>query len=147
MTPTTTGATFGDVTVILGDGHVAEVEMHRPPANYFDAALLASVVEALDWADTPGRRAVVLCSEGRHFCAGLDFGSTDRPDPDALATLYATATRLVDGPLPMVAAVQGAAVGGGSGWPWPPTSGSPPRTAASRPTSPDSGSTRVSASR
>jgi len=115
MTPTTTGATFGDVTVVLDDRRVAEVEMHRPPANYFDAALLASVVEAVDWADVHGGRAVVLCSEGRHFCAGLDFGSTDRPEPDALATLYGTATRLVDGPLPMVAAVQGAAIGGGLG--------------------------------
>jgi len=94
---------------------VAEVEMHRPPANYFDAALLASVVEAVAWADARGGRAVVLCSEGRHFCAGLDFGSTDRPEPDALATLYGTAQRLIDGPLPLVAAVQGAAVGGGLG--------------------------------
>ena len=147
MTPTTTGATFGDVTVTLGDRHVAEVEMHRPPANYFDAALLASVVEAVDWADTHGGRAVVLCSEGRHFCAGLDFGSTDRPDPDTLATLYATATRLVDGPMPMVAAVQGAAVGGGLGLALAADFRVAAPAVASRPTSPDSGSTRVSASR
>lgn len=115
MTTTATDATFGDVTVALDDRHVAEVEMHRPPANYFDAALLASVVEAVDWADAHGGRAVVLCSEGRHFCAGLDFGSTERPEPAALATLYGTARRLIDGPLPLVAAVQGAAVGGGLG--------------------------------
>ena len=115
MTPTTIDATFGDVSVVLDDRHVAEVEMHRPPANYFDAALLTSVVEAVEWADARGGRAVVLCSEGRHFCAGLDFGSIDRPEPDALATLYGTATRLIDGPLPIVAAVQGAAVGGGLG--------------------------------
>ena len=113
--PSTPDATFGDVTVVLDDHHVAEVEMHRPPANYFDAALLASVVDGVEWAHASGGRAVVLCSEGRHFCAGLDFGSTGRPEPDALATFYATATRLIDGPLPMVAAVQGAAVGGGLG--------------------------------
>jgi 2-(1,2-epoxy-1,2-dihydrophenyl)acetyl-CoA isomerase len=115
MTPATAHATFGDVTVVLDGHHVAEVEMHRPPANYFDAALLASVVEAVGWADARGGRVVVLCSEGRHFCAGLDFGSAERPEPDALATLYGTATHLIDGPLPMVAAVQGAAVGGGLG--------------------------------
>jgi enoyl-CoA hydratase/carnithine racemase len=115
MTTTATDATFGDVTVALDDRHVAEVELHRPPANYFDTALLASLVEAVDWADAHGGRAVVLCSEGRHFCAGLDFGSSDRPEPEALATLYATARRLIDGPLPLVAAVQGAAVGGGLG--------------------------------
>jgi enoyl-CoA hydratase/carnithine racemase len=115
MTTTTADAVFGDVTVTLDDRHVAEVELHRPPANYFDAALLASVVEAIAWTDAHGGRAVVLCSEGRHFCAGLDFGSTDRPEPEALATLYGTARRLIDGPLPLVAAVQGAAVGGGLG--------------------------------
>ena len=46
----------------LDDGHVAEVEMHRPPANYFDAALLAGVVDAVDWAERPAGRAVVLCA-------------------------------------------------------------------------------------
>jgi len=115
MTPPSLEASFGDVSILLDDRHVAEVEMHRPPANYFDAALLASVVQAVEWADARGGRAAVLCSEGRHFCAGLDFGSTERPEPAALATLYDTATRLIDGPLPIVAAVQGAAVGGGLG--------------------------------
>jgi len=73
------------------------------------------VVEAVDWAEARGARAVVLCSEGRHFCAGLDFGSSGRPEPDALTSLYDSATRLVDGPLPLVAAVQGSAIGGGLG--------------------------------
>ena len=112
--PSATG-TFADVTVRVVGGHVAEVEMHRPPANFFDTALLVGLVEAVAWAGQRGARAVVLCSEGRHFCAGLDFGSTGRPEPDALATLYGTAGRLVDGPLPLVAAVQGSAIGGGLG--------------------------------
>ena len=94
---------------------MAEVELHRPPANYFDAALLAGVVDAVAWAEAQGGRAVVLCSEGRHFCAGLDFGATDRPGARRLATLYGTARRLIDGPLPLVAAVQGSAIGGGLG--------------------------------
>jgi 2-(1,2-epoxy-1,2-dihydrophenyl)acetyl-CoA isomerase len=110
-----TDRTFGDVTAVLGGDHVAEVEIHRPPANYFDAVLLAAVVDAVGWAAGSGARAVVLCAEGKHFCAGLDFGATGRPEPEALRTLYATAHRLVDGPLPLVAAVQGSAVGGGLG--------------------------------
>jgi len=108
-------ATFGDVTVALGDGLVAEVELHRPPANYFDADLLSAVVRAVSWAPDNGARAVVLCSEGRHFCAGLDFGAAGRPDPDALSALYASARDLVDSPIPVVVAVQGAAIGGGLG--------------------------------
>jgi len=110
-----TGATFGDVSARLDDAHVAEVELHRPPANYFDAVLLRGVVDAVSWAADNGGRAVVLCAEGKHFCAGLDFGTTDKPRPDALATLYATARQLIDGPLPLVAAVQGSAIGGGLG--------------------------------
>lgn len=109
------GAAFGDVTVVVGDDAVAEVEMHRPPANYFDAGLLSGVVDGVEWAADHRARAVVLCSEGRHFCAGLDFGASGRPEPDQLAALYRTAARLVDSPVPLVAAVQGSAVGGGLG--------------------------------
>jgi enoyl-CoA hydratase/carnithine racemase len=110
-----TDATFGDVSVRLDDGDVAEVELHRPPANYFDSVLLGGVVDAVTWAADHRGRAVVLCSEGRHFCAGLDFGTSAKPEPDALATLYAKARELIDGPLPVVAAVQGSAIGGGLG--------------------------------
>jgi len=106
---------FGEVSVVVDGDHVAEVEMHRPPANYFDAALLSGIVDAIGWAAGVNARAVVLCSEGRHFCAGLDFGATGRPQPTTLATLYAHAHQLVDAPLPVVAAVQGSAVGGGLG--------------------------------
>jgi enoyl-CoA hydratase/carnithine racemase len=109
------GAIFGDVTAMPVGGHVAEVELHRPPANYFDAPLLEAVVEAVRWAEDAGCRVVVLCSEGRHFCAGLDFGSTATPDTDALRLLYRQALALVAQPLPLVVAVQGAAVGGGLG--------------------------------
>jgi 2-(1,2-epoxy-1,2-dihydrophenyl)acetyl-CoA isomerase len=115
MTLEPPAAAFGDVTARLDEHHVAEIELHRPPANYFDAALLGGIVDAIDWAAGQGGRAVVLCAEGKHFCAGLDFGATGKPEPEALATLYRTAGRLIDGPLPLVAAVQGSAIGGGLG--------------------------------
>ncbi len=106
---------FGEVTVTATGPYVAEVEMHRPPANYFDAALLEGIVDSIRWADGQGCRAVVLCSEGRHFCAGLEFGTGAIPQSDALRTLYRQAVALVSLPLPIVVAVQGAAVGGGLG--------------------------------
>jgi enoyl-CoA hydratase/carnithine racemase len=106
---------FGDVTVTVTDTHVAEVEMHRPPSNFFDVALLRHVVESVAWADDQGCRAVVLCSEGRHFCAGLDFGASGRPEPHAIRALYDQAEAFVAGPLPVVVAVQGGAIGGGLG--------------------------------
>jgi 2-(1,2-epoxy-1,2-dihydrophenyl)acetyl-CoA isomerase len=104
----------GDVTTELHD-HIAMVEFHRPPDNYFDVPLideLADAVLALD--DEPGCRVVVLCSEGRNFCAGAELG----PDSDLVdhtANLYAQAVRLFSARKPIVAAVQGAAVGGGLG--------------------------------
>ena len=60
-------------------GHVALVEIRRPPHNYFDVALirkLATALEALD-AD-PGCRALVLAAQGKAFCAGANFGDDDR---------------------------------------------------------------------
>jgi 2-(1,2-epoxy-1,2-dihydrophenyl)acetyl-CoA isomerase len=106
---------FGDVTVTLNDGHVAEVEMHRPPANFFDVALLENIVEGIAWADGQGGRAIVLCSEGRHFCGGLDFGRSGTPEAHSLRNLYDQAEAFINGPLPVVAAVQGGAIGGGLG--------------------------------
>ncbi len=106
---------FGDVSATVTGNNVVEIEMHRPPANFFDATLLGAVIEAIAWADGCRCRAVVLCSEGRHFCAGFDFSASGSPDPGALRTLYDRAEELVSGPLPVVAAVQGGAVGGGLG--------------------------------
>ena len=108
----------GDVSV-EHDGFVALVEIHRPPHNYFDRTLiedLATVLEALDQADDC--RVVVLCSEGRSFCAGADFGPGDdeRLERGQRARgLYGEALRLFRTQKPIVAAVQGAAVGGGLG--------------------------------
>jgi len=54
----------------------------------------------------------VLCSEGRHFCAGADLTSgTER----TVGELYGQALRLFEAELPVVAAVTGAAIGGGLG--------------------------------
>ena len=137
---------FGDVAVEVQDDHVAVAEIQRPPDNYFDAGLIGSLADAYEWAEAhAGARAVVLCSAGKHFCAGADFtgraqpagppqaasppaasqpaGSPPAGSPPAgpasagnyAGDLYAQAARLFRARLPVVAAVQGAAVGGGLG--------------------------------
>jgi enoyl-CoA hydratase/carnithine racemase len=104
-----------DVTVIVDDAHVATVEIHRPPANYFDAALIRELADAYEGLDAaPSCRAIVLCSEGKHFCAGANFGAASSA-ADAPRSLYREALRLFAAATPVVAAVQGAAVGGGLG--------------------------------
>ena len=66
-------------------------------------------------------RAIVLCSEGKHFCAGANFGSSVRAAELEQRTesdrnpLYDEAVRLFRCNKPVIAAVQGAAVGGGFG--------------------------------
>lgn len=96
-------------------GHVAVVEIHRPPNNYFDTALITRIADAYEQLDDNIEcRAIVLCAEGKHFCAGADFSqpAENRSPPNEL---YAQAIRLFRAKKPVVAAVQGAAIGGGLG--------------------------------
>lgn len=111
--------TFGDVTVEISAEHVAQVEIHRPPNNFFDPALIGSVADAYQFAHDASARAIVLCSEGKNFSAGANFATDDRssglgPGENA-RRLYDDAVRLFEAALPVVAAVQGSAVGGGLG--------------------------------
>ena len=94
-------------------GHVALVVVSRPPHNFFDAALLEALANALRGVDAdPTLRVSVISSDQRSFCAGADFGGGARPDP---ALIYAQATRIAGRSKPMIAAVNGAAIGGGLG--------------------------------
>jgi enoyl-CoA hydratase/carnithine racemase len=105
---------MSDVTIEFV-GHVATVEIHRPPNNYFDTALIARIADAYEELDDDvGCRAIVLCAEGKHFCAGADLSrpAENRSSP---GELYAQAIRLFRARTPVVAAVQGAAIGGGLG--------------------------------
>ena len=113
----------GDVTAEMADEHVALVEIHRPPNNHFDVSLIRSLAETYEALDGQCR-AIVLCSEGKHFCAGADFSNPAAPSLDAspdttfrssASQLYDEAARLFEARTPVVAAVQGAAIGGGLG--------------------------------
>ena len=102
-----------DVSVDQHGDHVGVVCLHRPPNNYFNSALIEQVASAYEELGTSAWcRAIVLTSEGKHFCAGLDFSSNADQD---IEELYRQALRLFAAPLPVVAAVQGAAIGGGCG--------------------------------
>lgn len=108
-----------DLATTIED-HVAVLEIRRPPFNYFDLSLISQIGDALDACDAdPGIRAVVLAAEGKCFCAGADFASQTETTPEAkreaTRKLYKAALRLFGAKKPIVAAVHGAAIGGGLG--------------------------------
>jgi len=112
---------FGDVSVQLGQ-HIGLVEIHRPPHNYFDRHLVENLADAFaSFEGEPDCRAVVLCSEGKSFCAGANFSrqASESGAEAALGSstshLYKQAVRLFEFGKPIVAAIQGAAIGGGLG--------------------------------
>ena len=107
------GHVMQGLTVSVGADHVATVEFDRPPNNHFDVELIAALADAYVALDEdPACRAIVLCSCGRHFCAGANFAGARDAGGEAL---YAQAVRLFAAATPVVAAVQGAAIGGGLG--------------------------------
>jgi 2-(1,2-epoxy-1,2-dihydrophenyl)acetyl-CoA isomerase len=115
-----TAVQFGDITTSSDAHGVATVELRRPPDNFFDIDLIRSLADAYAALDAEGCHAVVLCSEGKHFCAGADFSGRSgaasvSSGDDGAGELYRQAARLLEGKAPVVAAVQGAAVGGGLG--------------------------------
>ncbi|WP_338748774.1 enoyl-CoA hydratase/isomerase family protein [Janibacter alittae] len=112
-TPTTNTVPVG-VTV---EGHIGLIEVQSPPANYFDLEVLRRIAEVGDELATNGARAIVLASQGKHFCAGLNFGADGGLDERArhAREVYTAAAQIFRIPVPVVAAVQGAAVGGGLG--------------------------------
>lgn len=110
-------ATYKDIGVSK-TGHVGVVEIRRPPHNFFDNSLINQIADAFEAFDCDAEvRAVVLCADGKSFCAGADF--SNRPDTGSASEsgkhLYKEATRLFRTKKPIVAAVHGAAIGGGLG--------------------------------
>ncbi len=101
------------ITSSVADDHVATVEMCRPPNNFFSMEIIGGIADAVEQLDVDDRcRAIVLRAQGKHFCAGADFGGERSYTAEEL---YATAVRIFRGTKPIVAAVQGAAIGGGLG--------------------------------
>jgi enoyl-CoA hydratase/carnithine racemase len=99
---------------------LAEVVLNRPDRlNAIDAAHFEALNAALDRAVDESARAILIRGEGRSFSAGRDLGELDPESEDPAETLRRTFNSMVMKisalPVPTIAAVQGACLGGGMG--------------------------------
>ena len=106
------------------EDQVSTVVLSRPDShNALNAALIEELTRCFEEiSEDEGVRVVVLAGEGRSFCAGADIGymretaafsyEENLEDARRLAMMYWTVDEC---PKPVVAKVQGAAMGGGAG--------------------------------
>ncbi len=110
------------LTMTTADG-IAEVRLTRGDMmNAIDPAMFDALIDAIDTLRTSPARCVVLSGEGRAFCAGLDMVSmaAGAVDMDLATRSHGIANRVQQVawgwrtlPMPVIAAVQGLAFGGG----------------------------------
>ena len=109
---------FTDIGVDISD-YIATIEIRKPPNNFFDVSLIGQIADAFEGLDAEDScRVILLCAQGKHFCAGNDFS---KPAADVTRhdghknPLYAMGVRLFQTKKPSVGAIQGSAIGGGLG--------------------------------
>jgi 3-hydroxyacyl-CoA dehydrogenase len=100
-------------SAVTRDGDVAVFTFDNPPVNALARPVRAALLEAIETLDADPRvRAIVLSGAGRNFVAGADVREFDRPPAEPF--LPAVLARLEACGKPVVAALQGATLGGGA---------------------------------
>ncbi|MEZ5340509.1 MAG: enoyl-CoA hydratase-related protein [Acidimicrobiales bacterium] len=116
---TTPDHTFGDIAVTIDESFVATVEIQRPPHNFSSLPMIYDLASAFEFVDdAPGALAILLAAKARTLCWRRLRRRRRRALIDEKLQgrhLYDEAVRLFSCQTPVVAAVQGAAIGGGLG--------------------------------
>src|SRR6476659_4671715 len=114
--------TYNTLLIEEGDG-VLTVTLNRPEVhNAFNDELISEAIDLFEHIGSRNSRAVVLRGTGTNFCAGADLNWMSKMvsytrdqnihDSSLLAKMYAL---MIECPVPLIGAVQGAAIGGGVG--------------------------------
>src|SRR5450631_2205368 len=106
------------------DSGVATITLNRPEKrNAISHALLEELLAALDEIERSPALVVILTGAGKAFCAGIDLeelkallGKTPEENLLDSARMGRIFRRIYDFPLPTIAAVNGAAIAGGTGF-------------------------------
>lgn len=95
--------------------HVSTITFTNGRNNYFDYELLEELTTQVEAADEYGARAIVLRSGAKHFCAGMKFQPHNLVHGGGAHIYDDIVPRLFEQSLPIIAEIDGAAVGGGFG--------------------------------
>ena len=100
-----------DLVTSQRHGDVAVITIDNPPLNVFSPGVPEGLTSQVRQADADGGiRAIVVTGAGRHFVAGADITTFDLPErPDVRGMVQSVAAAST----PLVAAIRGAALGGG----------------------------------
>lgn len=94
-------------------GVLATITLSNPTKkNALDGAILDAIADAVLSLPDDGVRAIVLTAEGTIFSAGYDIAELDGR-PESAAPLERAVRAIVEGPVPVIAALPGLAIGGG----------------------------------
>ncbi|HLW58527.1 MAG TPA: enoyl-CoA hydratase/isomerase family protein [bacterium] len=110
--------------VLSHSGRVSQIALSRPPLNLLTAEMLGELHAAFDLVRSRAEtRSVILTGSGpRAFCAGADLNEESRPRDEGGRGLRDAGRRLVEEietfPKPIVAAIRGWCIGGGTGLAW-----------------------------
>jgi enoyl-CoA hydratase/carnithine racemase len=107
------------------DGGVTRLTINRPPLNLMTLGLLNAIVAALEATrDRDETRCIVIGAAGtRAFCAGADLKTQDETNPASAGASRQVGMRMIElieeHPKPVISAVRGWCVGGGTAIAWP----------------------------
>jgi enoyl-CoA hydratase/carnithine racemase len=99
-------------------GDFGALTINNPPQNYLKEFKLADLEDLKRWTDLDSLKGIIITGKGRHFCAGFNKedlykAKSEKNLLEDLRTSNEILYFLEDLPIPVLAAIKGACLGGG----------------------------------